>query len=71
MQNQRSAFAAKREKGQAPLFSFGIGKVGTGGRVPLPESHNMEEREGTEEREERGFVVNCCHAQVQMIMMLF
>jgi hypothetical protein len=52
MQNQKSAFAAKKEKGQASLFSFGIGKVVTDGRVPLPESHSIEEREGMEERAE-------------------
>jgi hypothetical protein len=37
--------AARREKGQASLFSFGVGKVGDDGRVPIPESHSKEERE--------------------------
>jgi hypothetical protein len=49
--NKRSRFAAKREKGQASLFSFGVGKVGDDGRVPIPESHNKEERV---QRGERG-----------------
>jgi hypothetical protein len=42
---QRCKFAAKREKGQASLFSFGVGKVGDDGRVPIRESHSKEERE--------------------------
>jgi len=41
---QRSKFAAKREKGQASLFSFGIGQLGVDGRVSLPESHGKAER---------------------------
>jgi len=37
---QRSKFAAK---GQASLFSFGIGQLGVDGRVSIPESHNKEQ----------------------------
>jgi hypothetical protein len=43
---QRSKFAAKRETGEASLFSFGIEKVGVDGRVPIPETHSKGEREG-------------------------
>jgi hypothetical protein len=52
---QRSNFAARREKGPAPLFSFGVGKVRDDGRVPIPESHSKEEREqGEDSAEEAG-----------------
>jgi hypothetical protein len=49
---QRCKFAAKREKGQASLFSFGVGKVGDDGRVPISESHSKEEREQGEDSAE-------------------
>jgi hypothetical protein len=45
----RRKFAAKREKGQASLLSFGVGKVGNDGRVPIPESHSKKEREQGED----------------------
>jgi len=46
---QRSKFAAKREKGQASLFSFGIGQRGVDGRVPISESQSKGEREEEED----------------------
>jgi hypothetical protein len=37
------------------LFSFGVGKVGDNGRVPIPESHSKEETEqGEDSAEEAG-----------------
>jgi hypothetical protein len=52
---QRNKFAAKREKGQASFFSFGVGKFGDDGRVPIRESHSKEEREqGEDSAEEAG-----------------
>jgi hypothetical protein len=47
--------AARRERGQASLFSFGVEKVGDDGRVPISESHSKEEREqGEDSAEEAG-----------------
>jgi hypothetical protein len=43
--------AARREKGQASLFSFGVGKVGDDGRVNSV-SHSKEEREQEEDSAE-------------------
>jgi hypothetical protein len=42
---QRSKFAAKREKGQVSLFSFGIGQLEVDGKVPIPETQSKGERE--------------------------
>jgi hypothetical protein len=41
----RQKFAAKREKDQPSLFTFGFGKVGVDGRVPLPDSAIKEPQE--------------------------
>jgi hypothetical protein len=46
----RQTFAAKSEKDQTSLFTFGFGKVGVEGRVPNPDSGRKEPQEPAVEK---------------------
>jgi hypothetical protein len=41
----RQTLAAKREEDQPSLFTFGFGKVGVDGRVPIPDLARKEPQE--------------------------
>jgi hypothetical protein len=46
----RQTFAAKREKAQPSLFTFGFEKVGVHGSVPIPDSASKEPQEPAVEK---------------------